>query len=267
MSGDQIIDVHHHLSAKPDDWKKLADECGRLKIRKIICFGNNEAVAKAMEAFPDLIVGFGLLRLGMDNALMVDEFVKMGFRGIKFIRPAANYDNRNYYRIYGRMEEKKLIAIYHLGIVSNRNPQASKFQDVDNNRHRPIYLDTISRAFPDLAIIGAHLGNPWYEEASMSARWDPKLYFDLSGSTLKKKTPEFIGNLLWWKEEGLYSPHKQNAWEKIVFGSDVEINMIEDTLNDYLRLFEALELPEEYREKVLYGTMAGLLGLGAAAKA
>ena len=256
-----IIDVHHHISARPDDWKKLAEECSRLGIKKIVCFGNNEATRKAMDMYPDLIVGFGMLKLGVDNAAMVKEFADMGFRGIKFIRPMKNYDDRGFYGIYGKMEEHKLMGIFHLGIVSNRNPEAGRYQDTDNNRHRPIYLDTIARAFPGLVIIGAHLGNPWYEEASMSARWNPNLYFDLSGSTLKKKTSGFIGSLLWWKEEGLYSPHKQHAWEKIVFGSDVSIDLIEDTLNDYLRVFEELNLSEELRQKVLYKTMAKLLGL------
>lgn len=51
---------------------------------------------------------------------------------------------------------------------------------------RPIYLDTIARAFPDLKIIGAHLGNPWYQEAAEVARWNPNVFFDLTGSTLKK---------------------------------------------------------------------------------
>ena len=30
----------------------------------------------------------------------------------------------------------------------------------------PSYLHTIARAFPNLIIQGAHLGNPWYDEAA-----------------------------------------------------------------------------------------------------
>ena len=62
---------------------------------------------------------------------------------------------------------------------------------VDSNYMRPIYLDTMARLFPAWKIHGAHLGNPWYEEASMSCRWNPNLYFDLTGSTLKKKNRSF----------------------------------------------------------------------------
>ena len=254
-----IIDMHHHISANPEDWKKLSDECSRLGIKKIIGFGFNEATRKAMDKYPDLIIGFGMFRLGEDNLSKMDEFNRMGFKGIKFIRPMKNYDDRSLYPIYGKMESCRLIALFHLGIVSRGKTE--RYADTDNNRNRPIYLDTIARAFPDLTIIGAHLGNPWYEEASMSARWNPNLYFDLSGSTLKKKSSEFIGSLLWWKEKGQYSPHKQHAWEKIVFGSDVGISIIEDVLNDYRRVFKELNLTDELKHKVLYGTMAKLLGL------
>ena len=43
-------------------------------------------------------------------------------------------------------------------------------QNASSARMRPIYLNTIARAFPDLKIIGAHLGNPWYQEAAEVAR-------------------------------------------------------------------------------------------------
>jgi hypothetical protein len=50
-----------------------------------------------------------------------------------------------------------------------------------------MYLDTLAREFPDLTLVGAHLGNPWYDEAAEAARWNPNLYFDMTGSTLVKK--------------------------------------------------------------------------------
>ena len=44
----------------------------------------------------------------------------------------------------------------------------------------------IARRFTELTIIGAHLGNPDYTWAAEIGRWNPHLYFDLSGSTLIK---------------------------------------------------------------------------------
>jgi len=255
-----IIDVHHHLSRKPEDWDALAEECARLGIGKVCVFGRSADTVKAMEAYPDLIVGFGFFHLGDDSPNLIDEFVHMGFKGVKFIRPSKNYDDKDFYPVYGRMEGHGLIGIFHLGIVA-RGKQ-DKYRDIDNNRHRPIYLDTVARAFPDLQIIGAHFGNPWYDEAGMACRWNPNLYFDLSGSTLKKKSAQFLGDLLWWTPDTRYKdPLGRHAWEKIVFGSDVPIAEIGDVLDDYRRVMDELALPEDIQAKVLGGTMAGLLGL------
>ena len=96
----------------------------------------------------------------------------------------------------------------------------------------------------------------------MAARWNTNLYFDLTGSTLKCKSPEFIGDLLWWRSDTQYrDPMGRHAWEKIVFGSDVSYELIEDVLNDYLRTMKTLKLPQDIQDKVLGGTMAKLLGL------
>lgn len=127
---------------------------------------------------------------------------------------------------------------------------------------KPIYLDTIARISPKLTIIGAHLGNPWYEEATMAARWNPNLYFDLTGSTLKKKTPEFFGSLLWWTPKTRYrDPEGRYAWEKILFGTDVLYNEIEEVMEDYKRVLNMLEIDQKIQEKIFGNTMAKILKL------
>ena len=257
-----IIDVHHHLSDDPKRWDELAIECKRLGIDKVVVFGNTDAAIKAKAAYPDLIVPFGYFRLGEDLPTLVDDFKRYGFQGVKFIRPAKNYDDKEYYPVYGRMEGYGMVAIYHLGIVARG--AMDRYRDIDNNRHRPIYLDTIARAFPDLTIVGAHFGNPWYDEAGMACRWNPNLYFDLSGSTLKKKSAKYLSDLLWWTPTTRYKdPQGRHAWEKIVFGSDVGISEIGDVLDDYRRVMNEIGLAQELQDKVLGGTLAGLLGLEA----
>src|SRR2546422_11579951 len=97
--------------------------------------------------------------------------------------------------------------------------------DISVDRMRPTTLDAIVRRFPKLTIIGAHLGNPDYAWAAEIARWNPNLFFDLSGSTLIKKQEDykFFKTLFWWS--GIVSPHtpktEVSAFEKIVYGSDV----------------------------------------------
>jgi hypothetical protein len=69
----------------------------------------------------------------------------------------------------------------------------------------PACLDAVARAFPGLNIVGAHLGAPWHEEASMMARMHPNYYVDLTGAWWggwrANKGPEFYRYHFFW--EGL----------------------------------------------------------------
>ena len=94
----------------------------------------------------------------------------------------------------------------------------------------------------------------------MSARWNPNLFFDLSGSTLKKKRPSFIGDLLWWNDKTEYrSPFWSSAWEQIVFGADVGPEKEHDVVNDYTILLDTLGVADHLRQAVFYGTAANIL--------
>ena len=263
----RIIDMHQHLGLdETNTADALAEEYARLGVEKVVlqpmppCCepGNNEAVLEAHKRYPDLFipfVGFDLDEMQPDE---LKRFQEEGFVGIKFIGPAKPYNDASYFPVYVKACELGMPALFHLGIVSN----AGRWRNCNSNLMRPIYLDHIARSLPEFKIVGAHLGNPWYEEATMSCRWNPNLFFDLSGSTLKKKTPQFIGGLLWWTPTTAYkSPDGTHAWQKIVFGSDVSCDQIEDVIHDYESLMSALSLSPELQEAVWYGTAAKLLGL------
>ena len=264
------IDAHVHYNTDEGYVDRLVEEEARLGFDKICLNGavwfefdeGNAGVEQAMAKYPDTIVGFAYLPLGERGPDKVREYQQRGFKGLKFIRPPKPYDAKDFYPVYEAAEELGLVCLYHLGIVA-RTPH-DKEHDINNERHRPIYLDTLARAFPGLKILGAHLGNPWYWEAAMACRWNPNLYFDLSGSSLKQHPPEFFDRLLWWTETSQYrDPEGRHAWEKIAFGSDVDIETIEDVANDYQRTMDGIGLRPDLREAVWGGTMAKLLGLTA----
>jgi hypothetical protein len=220
--------------------------------------GNNDAVLQAARDYPDLLVPFFGFDLDDMEPDQLDAAKKAGFAGVKFIGPCRPYNHPEYFPVYERAEALGLPALFHLGIVANKGA----WRECDSGLMRPIHLDHIARTHPDLTIIGAHLGNPWYDEATMSCRWNPNLYFDLSGSTLKKKSPEFLGTLLWWTNTTAYgSPDGTCAWEKIVFGSDVHWSAIKDVMHDYEMLMEELNLAPHLRRRVWGETAAELLGL------
>lgn len=56
-------------------------------------------------------------------------------------------------------------------------------------------------------------------------------------------------------------PEGRYAWEKIVFGSDVPYNEIEDVMNDYRKVMGTLKIDKEIQRKVFGETMAKILGI------
>ncbi|MDD5688272.1 MAG: amidohydrolase family protein [Elusimicrobia bacterium] len=268
-----IIDCHHHLFPEKDYAEKLAAECDRLKIDKVCLmalpdfykWSTTEQVYQAIKKYPDIFIGFASFDINRGSKIsQLKEYKSKGFKGIKFILPKKDYDDESNYPVYEQMEKLGLVSLFHLGIIARHDDDGidPRKYDIDNDRMRPIYLDKIARAFPKLIIIGAHLGNPWYEEAAMSCRWNPNLYFDLTGSTLKRMAPADIGHLLWWRSNSRYKDALgRDAWEKILFGSDVPYAEIEDVYNDYKKTMDALDVNKEIQKKVFGDTLANLLGL------
>ena len=258
-----VIDCHVHFGGGDGELDSLLRTCDAIGIDKAVIFGRhaNDAVRAAAESQPDRIIPFAFFALGDDAPDRIHEFADAGFRGVKFIDPRANYNDGAYWEVYGRMAERGLVALFHLGIVARRRDMEQ--DDRDSNRCRPIYLDHIARLFPALRIIGAHLGNPWYEEATMSARWNANLWFDLSGSTLKKKTPDFIRSLLWWDKPGHpYQGHMgKHPFEKIVFGTDVAHEWMADVHQDYQLLLDGMGVSPEHRERIMGGNAVEILGI------
>lgn len=262
-----IIDFHQHApeAGKLDE---RVEACRRAGIVKAVLLGlpedrepgDNARVLEAWRSDPDLFVPFFG---GVMDTMTPDDITRArdrGFAGLKFIAPQRAYNDAAYFPLYARAAALRMPTLFHLGIVAN----TGRWHDCDSNLMRAIHLDHIARNFPELTVVGAHFGNPWCDEAGMACRWNPNLYFDLSGSLLKYRKPAFLSELLWWKPEGPYaSPDRRHAWQKIVFGSDVANPAIADVVNDYTLLMDALELSGDLRRAVWHDTAAELLGLPA----
>ncbi len=263
-----VIDVHHHL---PADWEpymeRLREECRCLGIHRVVLCtsgtpgqATNEQLAEAVKAHSDFALGLGFFALGVDSPREVDHIKAAGLHGLKIIRPRCRYDADEAMEVYARAAACGMPILFHLGIIA-RSPWDAAL-DVSMARMRPVYLDRIARHFPNLPIIGAHFGNPWYEEAAELARMHPNVYFDLTGSTLKKKGPEFFKELLWWADDPLYGRMgEKTPWEKLLFGTDVSIDLMQDVVNDYRKLMDGLGLSEEDRQRIWGGNAAAIFGL------
>ena len=153
-----------------------------------------------------------------------------------------------------------MIIIFHTGISARLNPKVSA--DVSVDRMRVTALDGIARHFPGLTLIGAHMGNPDYAFAAEIGRWNPNIYFDLSGSSLIKLQNNygFFNSIFWWSGiESLHTPKSDtSAFEKLVFGSDVfngDLAEFDRALDRYHRMLNVCAVPERAQENIFAGTL------------
>jgi predicted TIM-barrel fold metal-dependent hydrolase len=259
-----IIDSHQHYSDDPayiDTLVRIyrarhAMACVLTPIRGL------DVVRKAAAAHPDVIIPFGHVNVDdTDTPAVIERFAKAGFKGIKMHRPRRDWDDFGYFPIYQKLQDLNLVALFHTGIVagSSDDPEPSSMA-----RMRPAFLHTIARSFPKLRIQGAHLGNPWYEEAAEVARWEKNLYFDLTGSSLikKEKNLAVFKEYLWWAGPTAHSsPDAVYAFEKLVFGTDEPPANLDAVITRFEAMLEANNVPEESRRRIYGETMARILGI------
>ena len=158
------------------------------------------------------------------------------------------------------------VILFHTGIVLRQKFEEP--EDVASYRMRAFHLEEIARRFPKITVLGAHCGNPEYEWAGEVARWNPNVFFDLSGSTLTKMHDRLgdLRKIFWWTgtKWGTKTPEDDpSAFVKLVFGSDEGLDGIAPALDQYRAMFDACDVPLPTRKLILGGTLIKILGLTA----
>ncbi len=264
----KIVDAHVHYNSDPAFLEKLAAKLDSVDgLALLITAPKDLATVKAFIAkHPNRLRGLGEIKLDDPSALdQIDQFHAAGFVGLgEITSPLKNYDDRSYWPIYERAEKYRMILLFHTGIVNRLHPEIPT--DISVDRMRPLTLDGIARRFPKITIVGAHLGNPDYADAAEIARWNPNLYFDLSGSSLIKKQDDlaFWKTIFWWS--GIVSPHTPpgapDAFERLVFGSDVfegELEEFDREVERYHKMLDACGVPKVAQDNIFAGTMWKIL--------
>lgn len=268
---DFIIDAHTHYGTT-DKWVDdvVTNYRPRNAMACSITFIKDMGLLKdAIKSHPDVFIGYGRVVPDNPNAVReIETFKKNGFVGIKFHSPQQNWDDPVYFQLYRLCEEYKLHMLFHTGISSHSIVDEPQWSSA--SRMKPMYLDTLARLFPRATIQGAHMGNPWYDEAAEAARWNPNLFFDVTGSTLYKfiklGTLDRMNQILWWSgDEAATNPHTlkggPEAWEHIVFGTDEVPANLGANIDRFQQLLNTNKVPVAMRDKIYGLTMARILGI------
>lgn len=206
------------------------------------------------------------------NGRDIRRLHEQGYRGLKIIGTRRAYDDYKYFSVYQAAEELGMPILFHLGVIGGgvdysithprRDAQAAAMlrrmreggrmmgRDASANRMRPFHLDTIANNFPDLKIIGAHMGGTGnYDEAASVTRWRHNVFLDMSGgATIERHAVErrLIGY-----EIGV---------EKLTWGSDCRDHEIADHMASLEAIFDQVGLSEDERDRIRWRNAAEIFG-------
>ena len=284
----KIFDVHIHF---PRNWEnpdedpapmvdRLAQVASAAGVTKGCMltggrFGpSHERGMEILQKYLDLFIPVAVIDPEEVDGNRVRELHSMGYRGLKLIGVARDYDEPDYLPSYAAAEELGMPILFHMGVIGggldysithpSRDPEAAAAyrramamlertgpRNVSAARMSPLHLDTIANRFPRLKVIGAHLGNQGnYEYSASVARWRHNVWFDMSGGeTIERHAIErkLIGS-----EFGI---------EKLVFGSDCGMDEIKEHIDRFHIMYDQLGLDDAQRERLWWRNGAEIYGL------
>ncbi len=268
------IDAHAHglygLPPKPADLKLYVGACRSRGIDKIALIGGEEGMFEMQRKCPDFVIP--IIYLDIDTAQPADvrRVVEKGAKGIKFIYPMRSYGHDAYFPLYAEISRLGSTIVFHTGYVmvglfdggalAKAVPSYLKPSLVDISDMRPAAIDRIVRGFPDLKILMAHFGNPWWEECWKMISSHKNVYADFSGGTAYRKS------MTLWAE--MFAPNGQldtAASAKLCFASDFCYFLdngfgFEPFIEFYDRFFDRVGMPDGLRETINSGNSIHLFG-------
>lgn len=197
----------------------------------------NEMVAKWVRQYPNKFIGCGTVDPRGKPMKVLDEIKRMveelGLIALR-LEPYAYGDgitglppnHRSYWPIYAKCCEYNIPVAIQVGHTGPLLPSEAG---------RPIYLDEVALAFPELRIIGAHLGHPWHEEMMILAWKHPNLYIDTSARPAKYWPESFVEFVRGWGQD------------KVLWATDYPLISFKRGLDDV----EALNLDIGTKRKLL----------------
>jgi len=148
---------------------------------------DNDEVAALVRERPDRLIGVASVDLARPMAAVRElrrAVRELGFRALRILPWLWNLppDDRRYYPLYAECIELDIpvcLQVGHTGPLAPSEPG------------RPIpYLDHVALDFPDLRIVGGHIGFPWTSEMispdKISER--PYRHFGLQGTPVSPRT-------------------------------------------------------------------------------
>jgi len=165
----------------------------------------NDDVAACVKRHPDRFVGVASVDLHRPMAAVRElrrAVRQLGLRALRVVPWLWDLppDDRRYYPLYAECIELGIpfcLQVGHTGPLCPSEPG------------RPIpYLDHVALEFPELVVVGGHVGFPWTSEMISLATKYPNVYIDTSAYIARRYPPELVAYL------------RAHGRKKVLFGSN-----------------------------------------------
>lgn len=175
---------------------------------------SNDEVADFVSQAPDRLIGVGSADISkpMEAVREIRRCVdELGFKAIRVLPWLCELPptDRRFYPIYTACCELDIPFCTQIG---HTGPLMS------SEVGRPIYLDQVALDFPELKIVGGHIGYPWTEEAIAVATKHENVFIDTSAYTVKRYPKNLVEFM------------RGHGSKKVLFGTNYPMIMPEKAL-------------------------------------
>jgi len=204
-----------------------------------------EMVAEAVNRYPDRFYGLAGLdpTEGMEGVRQLEKGVKeYGFIGAHFYPHWFELapDHARWYPFYAKCVELDVPVQLQVGQSMLYDPN-HRLRSVG----RPIALDAVACDFPELKIIGIHVGIPWTDEMIAMAWKHPNVYIGCDAHSPRYWPASFVNYVNTFGQD------------KVIFGTDFPVLDFERTRVE----IEALDLRPVPKRKLLRDNVLRIYGL------
>jgi predicted TIM-barrel fold metal-dependent hydrolase len=201
--------------------------------------GDDVITAAAVAKYPDKLVGFSYVDPRRDNCmdLLCHAIEDLGLKGVKFgpIYNGVALSDSRLEPVYEYLQKHNIPLTMHMGTTFARQAPI--------DMGRAIHVEPVALKYPDLTMILAHMGHPWYEEAIVVSRKQPNVFLDQSALFYRP----------WQYYNMLILSQEYNITDKIFFGTDFPFAQVDESVEGLININKMLEgtsLPRVSKETI-----------------
>ncbi len=193
---------------------------------------SNDEIAAIVSRWPDRFAGVAAVDLlrPREAVLELRRCVRdLGFKAVRVVPWLWGLppNDRHYYPLYVECIELGIPFCYQTG-------HTGPLRGSETGRPIP-YIDEVALTFPELVIVGGHIGYPWTEEMVAVANKYPNLYIDTSAYVPSRYPEELVRYL------------RKRGHDKVLFGTNYPMLPLKRCVEEV----DGLGLDEEVRRKFL----------------